>query len=256
MMFQGWLTFVNICFQRCSFSHCHRFWHWSRISGIETVSRGKWLFICAFFCTFGCPFCKLNLQFISSNGGTRNAATGGSYQDYWFSIKPSLLSQALPRLAAFFHSPLFYTNLTSREIHAVDSENKRNLQNDARRIFQLGKSLSLPGHRWGKFGTGNYASLTEAARKKIEEGSVSNTNNLLKDDADDEKVGPVERETRRRLVEWWEQEYCAGRMTLAVVGKGSSEFYDDGDLFMNARNIRATRWTNWTYGPSLLFYPQ
>jgi hypothetical protein len=32
--------------------------------------------------------------------------------------------------------------------------------------------------------------------------------------------GFVGRETRRRLVEWWEKEYCAGRMGLCVVGKG------------------------------------
>ncbi|TCD63052.1 hypothetical protein EIP91_006039 [Steccherinum ochraceum] len=110
------------------------------------------------------------LSFISSNGGTRNASTGGSHQDYWFSIKPTLLSQALPRLAAFFHSPLFTPTLTAREIHAVDSENKRNLQNDSRRLFQLGKSVSLPGHPWTKFSTGNFATLTEAARKEVEKG--------------------------------------------------------------------------------------
>ena len=29
-------------------------------------------------------------------------------------------------------------------------------------------------------------------------------------------------EEMRRLIEWWEQQYCASRMTLAVVGKGKS----------------------------------
>ncbi|KAI0077374.1 LuxS/MPP-like metallohydrolase [Panus rudis PR-1116 ss-1] len=162
------------------------------------------------------------LSFISSNGGTRNAGTGGSFQDYWFSIKPSLLSEALPRLAAFFHSPLFTPTLTSREIHAVDSENKRNLQNDVRRILQLGKSLSIEGHPWRKFGTGNFKSLTEAARKKFEEEGVK------PDDEDDSgDGGPVGRETRRRLVEWWKQEYCAGRMSLAVIGQESVDELTD-----------------------------
>lgn len=32
--------------------------------------------------------------------------------------------------------------------------------------------------------------------------------------------GPIGRETRRRLVEWWSREYCAGRMRLCVIGKG------------------------------------
>jgi hypothetical protein len=32
--------------------------------------------------------------------------------------------------------------------------------------------------------------------------------------------GSIGRETRRRLVEWWSREYCAGRMRLCVIGKG------------------------------------
>jgi insulysin len=31
--------------------------------------------------------------------------------------------------------------------------------------------------------------------------------------------GPAGRETRRRLLEWYEKEYCASRMSLAVIGK-------------------------------------
>lgn len=143
----------------------------------------------------------------------KNGVTSPSWQDYYFSINPSALSGALPRLAAFFWGPLFTTNLTAREMHAVDSENKRNLQNDGRRVHQLSKSLSVPGHPWAKFGTGNVASLTEAAKKAVE--SRSESSNVQDGDG-----GPVGREVRRRLIEWWEQQYCAGRMTLAVVGKG------------------------------------
>ena len=106
--------------------------------------------------------------------------------------------------------------MTAREMHAVDSENKRNLQNDSRRLFQLGKSLSIEGHPWRKFSTGNFATLTEAARKEVERGGQA-----LHDGEESEgDGGPVGREARRRLVEWWKQEYCAGRMSLTVVGKG------------------------------------
>lgn len=95
----------------------------------------------------------------------------------------------------------------------MDSENKRNLQNDSRRINQLLKGLSAPGHPWRHFGTGNVASLTEAAKKTIEARGESV-------DVQDGDGGPVGREVRRRLIEWWEREYCAGRMAIAVVGKG------------------------------------
>ncbi|KAI0634940.1 LuxS/MPP-like metallohydrolase [Trametes polyzona] len=146
------------------------------------------------------------LSFISANGGSRNAATGPTYTDYWFSISPTELAGGLPRLAAFFHAPLFTESLTAREINAVDSEFKRNLQNDGRRILQITKSLSVRGHPWTKFGTGNYASLSGVGR----DGKDS--------DASEEDVL---KETRRRLVQWWKQEYCASRMTLAVIGRES-----------------------------------
>lgn len=98
-------------------------------------------------------------------------------------------------------------------MHAVDSENKRNLQNDSRRMHQLSKALSAPGHPWAKFGTGNLQSLTEAARKTVEERGESA-------ESVDGDGGPVGREVRRRLMEWWEEQYCAERMSLVVVAKG------------------------------------
>ena len=39
---------------------------------------------------------------------------------------------------------------------------------------------------------------------------------------DAEDGGPVGRETRRRLIEWWTEEYSANRMRLCVVGKGNT----------------------------------
>ena len=39
-----------------------------------------------------------------------------------------------------------------------------------------------------------------------------------KDDAED--GGAAGRETRRRLVEWWESHYSSERMKLVVLGKG------------------------------------
>ncbi|KIJ53958.1 hypothetical protein M422DRAFT_201065 [Sphaerobolus stellatus SS14] len=155
------------------------------------------------------------LSFISSNGGSRNAGTGPNYTNYWFSISPDLLKEALPRLAAFFSGPLFTPSVTSREINAVDSENKKNLQNDSRRLWHLQTSLAKPGHPWTKFSTGNIESLTETAQKLAKEGRLPAAEDIEGDG------GPVGRETRRRLLEWWKETYCAGRMTLAVIGKES-----------------------------------
>ncbi|KIJ30195.1 hypothetical protein M422DRAFT_187437 [Sphaerobolus stellatus SS14] len=142
------------------------------------------------------------LSFLSSNGGARNASTGPNYTNYWFSISPGLLKETLPRLGAFFSEPLFTASVTSREINAVDSENKRNLQNDTRRLWLLHNSLSKPGHPWTKFSTGNIESLTETAKRLDKEGRLPPAEDVEGD-------------------EWWRENYCAGRMTLAVIGKAS-----------------------------------
>ncbi|KAI0658946.1 LuxS/MPP-like metallohydrolase [Cubamyces menziesii] len=144
-------------------------------------------------------------QFISANGGIRNAVTGPPSTEYWFSISPTALAGGLERLADLHCAPLFTESLTAREVNAVDSEFKRNWQNDVRRVLQVDKTLSIPGHPYSKFGTGNYESLTAAGRR-------------LGQDVSEEAVL---KETRRRLVEWWKNQYCASRMMLAVIGKES-----------------------------------
>ncbi|KAI0952754.1 hypothetical protein AcW1_007154 [Taiwanofungus camphoratus] len=153
------------------------------------------------------------MSFISANGGIRNAGTAPTYTNYWFTIGPTFLSGGLARTAAFFHSPLLTQSLTAREIRAVDSEYKRNAQNDSRRILQINKTLSAPGHPWSQFSTGNLESITDAARKLVKEGQL-----FVDEEGED---STVYRETRKRLVEWWNQQYCAGRMTLAVIGRES-----------------------------------
>ena len=58
------------------------------------------------------------------------------------------------RFAQFFHSPLFNQDTQEREVNAVDSENEKNIKNDAWRCFQLEKSTCKEGHPYAKFNTG------------------------------------------------------------------------------------------------------
>ena len=117
----------------------------------------------------------------------------------------------------------------AREINAVDSENKKNLQNDSRRVHQVERSISAPGHPWLAFSTGNIESLTYAARKKaVDENWDSDT---ISSDGDG---GPVGRETRKRLIQWVEQQYCSGRMTLAILGRGE---YDSLEIQSRHRSL-------------------
>jgi len=157
-------------------------------------------------------------------------------------VSTSALTGALERFSGFFHSPLFAPSGTVRELNAVDSEHKKNYQSDIWRIYQVNKHLSKPGHVWSKFGTGNKATLTSAAQKLREDSlnmgthraasfqdsmpsplslpSPASSLSSVSPLESNEDGGPVGRETRRRLVEWWSREYCASRMRLCIIGKG------------------------------------
>jgi len=168
-----------------------------------------------------------HLQFLAKNSGSSNAYTGTSNTNYYFNVGTPALEGALARFAAFFHCPVFSPSCTARELNAVDSEHKKNHQSDMWRIFQLNKHLTKDGHPWRKFGTGHRKSLSQAARDAVRgTGSATSsrvpspTSSTTSSNSDAEDGGPVGRETRRRLIEWWTKEYSANRMRLCVVGKG------------------------------------
>jgi insulysin len=81
--------------------------------------------------------------------------------NYYFQIGHEFLEPALDRFSQFFIAPLFLADCTDRELKAVDSEHKKNLQSDTWRLFQLDKSLSNPSYPYNSFGTGNLVSLKE-----------------------------------------------------------------------------------------------
>ncbi|BEI82680.1 hypothetical protein CcaverHIS002_0305480 [Cutaneotrichosporon cavernicola] len=133
-------------------------------------------------------------SYLSAHNGQSNAWTAMCNTNYYFDVAPDALEGALDRFSGFFTEPLFSEDCTEREIKAVNSEHQKNIQHDRWRAFQLEKSLSKPGHVYGKFGTGNLKTLWEEPR------------------ADG-------RDPRQQLIEWWKKEYCARRMKLAVAGR-------------------------------------
>ena len=149
-------------------------------------------------------------EYIKSRGGRCNAYTAAQNTNYHFTVAADGFSGALERFASVFEAPLFSPSSTAREINAVNSENSKNQQSDSRRLHQLMKTLSDRSHPWNKFGCGSKDTLSRGGQGWHDS---------------EEDGGPAGRETRRRLIGWWETHYCANRMRLVLVGRGNSYLF-------------------------------
>ena len=89
---------------------------------------------------------------------------------------------------------MFLEDTLDRELKAVDSENKKNLQSDTWRLYQLNRSLSNPKHPFCHFSTGNYKTLHD---------------------------DPLKRgvQIRDEFIKFYEKHYSANRMKLVVLGR-------------------------------------
>jgi insulysin len=103
---------------------------------------------------------------LSEHSGSSNAYTAATSTNYYFEVGHEHFHGALDRFAQFFIAPLFLADTLDRELRAVDSENKKNLQNDTWRLHQLAKSLSNPRHPYCHFSTGNLQTLKEFPEQK------------------------------------------------------------------------------------------
>lgn len=133
-------------------------------------------------------------SYLSKHGGSSNAYTGAQNTNYYFEINHQHLHGALDRFSGFFTGPLFNKNSTDKEINAVDSENKKNLQNDLWRLYQLDKSLTNIKHPYHKFSTGNLVTLGD------------NPKNLGLD-------------IRDELLKFYNKSYSANLMKLCILGR-------------------------------------
>ncbi len=128
---------------------------------------------------------------------------------------------ALDRFAQFFVKPLFLENTLDRELRAVDSENKKNLQSDGWRLSQLAKSLSNPRHPYHHFSTGNLQTLRDEPEKR------------------GVKI-------RDEFIRFYERNYSANRMKLVVLGRESLDELESwvSELFSEVKNqdLSQNRW--------------
>lgn len=99
--------------------------------------------------------------YLSNHSGHANAYTLPEHTNYYFEVALDYLEGALDRFLQFFIAPLFLKLCQDREIQAVDLENKKNLQLDGRRFWELQKATGNPDHPLNGFSTGNYQTLHE-----------------------------------------------------------------------------------------------
>lgn len=129
--------------------------------------------------------------FIAQHGGTYNAYTAAENTNYFFDIENAHLESALDRFAQFFITPLFTAEYVERERNAVHSEYVAKLKDDARKEWDVYRSLMNPANPSALFTVGNHTTLGDRA------------DTLLRDE----------------LVAFYQQYYSAHLMSLVVLGR-------------------------------------
>ena len=106
-------------------------------------------------------------EFLNQHGGGSNAYTDTFQTVYYFSIFNEKLEEAIDMFSRFFIDPLFYEDSVNREINAIDSEHKKNIQQDNWRIYRFMGLISEENSMINKFGTGNLKSLQKPDIRKV-----------------------------------------------------------------------------------------
>jgi insulysin len=106
---------------------------------------------------------------VSNYAGLANAFTAPNRTVYMFSAQPDGFLDILDRFAHFFIDPLFKPENIAREMHAVDQEFAKNVENDGWREYMIFKETGNPNHPNQGFSVGNsqtLAKIPQSALKK------------------------------------------------------------------------------------------
>ncbi len=130
--------------------------------------------------------------FINSHNGFSNAYTAGDHTNFYYNIDSNYLVESFDVFSNFFISPLFDESCLNREMNAVDSEHKKNLQDDGWRNFQMIKNICSDKSPLSRFSTGNLTTL--------------NIPNI-----------------RDKIIEYFERYYSSNIMKLVVLYNGTED---------------------------------
>lgn len=107
-------------------------------------------------------------KYVYDHGGIVNAYTSTDRTVYTFSVNNDALTPALDRFSHFFIDPLFLPSGIGRELHAVDQENDKNIENDGWRGWMIFKETGNQNHPNAKFSTGNAKTLGTIPQEVLE----------------------------------------------------------------------------------------
>lgn len=104
---------------------------------------------------------------VSDYAGQTNAFTAPNRTVYMFSVQTSGFLQILDRFAHFFIDPTFNPSFLSRELHNVDQEFAKNIENDGWREYMVFKETGNPAHPNKMFSTGNSKTLEKIPQSAL-----------------------------------------------------------------------------------------
>ncbi|ESK88330.1 insulin-degrading enzyme [Moniliophthora roreri MCA 2997] len=172
-------------------------------------------------------------EFLTKSHGEFDAETDASNTKFHFNVASNRLSEALRRFSALFHCPLFLPTCISQELKALVAENKKQSFDASLRVMTVLRHLSKNGHVLRQPKTDDIVKKINVLRLTGKVPSNADID-LLEDPA-------IITIIRKRLMEWWEKEYCASRMDLCIVSKESLEGLAElaATMFSPIRNRRA-----------------
>jgi insulysin len=111
---------------------------------------------------------------VSDYAGHSNAYTAPNRTVYMFSAQSAGFLALLDRFAHFFIDPLFNPGNIAREMHAVDQEFAKNLENDDWREYMVFKETGNPDHPNRSFSTGNSQTLGKIPQEALHQWHKKN----------------------------------------------------------------------------------
>lgn len=96
---------------------------------------------------------------VLDNGGIFNAYTFTDRTVYMFTVNNDAFSTTIDMFSHMFIDPLFNPSGVARELHAVDQEHDKNIENDMNRTWMIIKETGNQNHPNALFSTGNAKTL-------------------------------------------------------------------------------------------------